>query len=65
MLSHSNAPVPPAHAATYYAFAEQCMELAKNARSTQECYVYMRMAIQWFDAGARLQTCSRFRKETG
>lgn len=63
MLSHSNAhSVAPA--AAYYAFAEQCMEWAKNARSTQERHAYMRMALQWFDAGALLQLAPRFRKQT-
>jgi hypothetical protein len=41
---------------TLYGFAEQCVEWAKNARSIQERAVYMRMAMQWLDAGARLQT---------
>lgn len=65
MVSYSNAQVPEAPAATYYAFAEQCMEWAKNARSAQERDAYMRMVIQWLGAGARLQTCSHFRREMG
>jgi len=44
-------------AAAFYAFAEQCIQWAKDARSPQERDVYVRLAIQWLDAGARLQTC--------
>ena len=45
-------------AAAFYAFAEQCIQWAKDAPSPQERDVYVRMAIQWLDAGARLQTCT-------
>ena len=48
--------LPVSAASTFYSFAEQCIQWAENARSIQERAVYMRMAMQWLDAGARLQT---------
>ena len=47
--------------AQFYTFASRCMDWANTTRSPQERALYIRMGLQWLDAGARLHTLAQLK----